>query len=378
MNAQDLAASPVPLGDFLTPLVTLDMRALDHNTNLLASWAQSVGVQLAPHGKTSMAPSLWNKMLTEGAWGLTVATTWQAQVAKANGVKRVMIANEVASGPALDWVCSVEDLDLYIWVDSLAGLRLIEQRKPERPVKVLVDLGGEGGRTGVVDVARARELGQAATQSPYVQLVGIAGYEGAFAHTRSADDLQVVRDYCAVLVEAYRELSNLWETAAPVVTASGSTFYDVIAAQLVPALPEATIVLRPGSFQPHDGGYYSRVSPFGKDFQGERLKTALHGWATVISRPEPTRVLLDGGRRDFSFDIDLPQISPDDERLNGPARSYEINDQHLFVEVCEDSTLQVGDRVRLDLSHPCTTFDKWRLIPVVQDDLVVGAVETWF
>jgi D-serine dehydratase len=39
----------------------------------------------------------------------------------------------------------------------------------------------------------------------------------------------------------------------------------------------------------------------------------------------------------------------------------------------------VGDRVALGLSHPCTTFDKWRWMPLVEDDGVIsGAIHTCF
>jgi D-serine dehydratase len=39
----------------------------------------------------------------------------------------------------------------------------------------------------------------------------------------------------------------------------------------------------------------------------------------------------------------------------------------------------VGDRVCLGLSHPCTTFDKWRWMPIVDEELnVVDAIVTWF
>ena len=60
-------------------------------------------------------------------------------------------------------------------------------------------------------------------------------------------------------------------------------------------------------------------------------------------------------------------------------RAVGINDQHLHLEVPADSPLAVGDLVGLGISHPCTTFDKWRLIYVVDDDYeVVDAVRTFF
>ncbi|WRS30941.1 alanine racemase [Actinomycetaceae bacterium MB13-C1-2] len=377
-TTESLRESAPGLDEFATPLVTLRREAIDHNTELLANWATSAGVSLCPHGKTSMAPALWQKMLDAGAWGITLATVWQAQVAATNGVPRIMIANEVTDGTSLDWATSQRQVDLFVWIDSFRGLRLIEQRRPTSPLSVLIDVGGGGGRTGTRTDAEFRALAQAVANSPSVRLCGIAGYEGALAHSRSAEDLATVRSYCERLAELYQMAEDLFEVSSPLISASGSVYYDVIAEELRRISPDAQIILRPGSFQIHDGGHYERLSPFGRDSEGPRLKTALEGWATVLSRPEPDLILLDGGRRDFGFDIDLPQIDAEDARLNGPAETFEINDQHLFVRVTPSCNLAVGDRVRLMLSHPCTSLDKWRLIPLVEDDRVIDAIETWF
>ena len=60
-----------------------------------------------------------------------------------------------------------------------------------------------------------------------------------------------------------------------------------------------------------------------------------------------------------------------------------VNDQHCYLSLPVDSPLAVGDIVRLGISHPCTAFDKWRLIPEIDSadpasPVVVGFVETFF
>ena len=56
-----------------------------------------------------------------------------------------------------------------------------------------------------------------------------------------------------------------------------------------------------------------------------------------------------------------------------------LNDQHAFLRCPAGSPLAVGDLVGLGISHPCTTFDKWSLISVVNDTYdVVGAIRTFF
>ena len=56
-----------------------------------------------------------------------------------------------------------------------------------------------------------------------------------------------------------------------------------------------------------------------------------------------------------------------------------LNDQHCHLTLPEDSPLAVGDLIAFDISHPCTTFDKWQLIHVIDEDhKVVEAIRTFF
>jgi D-serine deaminase-like pyridoxal phosphate-dependent protein len=113
----------------------------------------------------------------------------------------------------------------------------------------------------------------------------------------------------------------------------------------------------------------------------------MHGWARVVSRPEPGLALLDAGKRDFPFDegMPVPQRVRGNELLDPAAEVTALNDQHAFLRLPADDAgaLPVGAVLRLGLSHPCTAFDKWRLIPVVDDSdsddpLVVDLIHTFF
>jgi D-serine deaminase-like pyridoxal phosphate-dependent protein len=142
------------------------------------------------------------------------------------------------------------------------------------------------------------------------------------------------------------------------------------------------VVLRSGAYLTHDDGFYAGISPFSDRVDPTNtvhLTSAIHGWARVVSAPESDLALLDAGKRDLPYDEGLPsvQFGP-----HGPVDGSvtAMNDQHTFVQ---GAGLRVGDVVRLGLSHPCTTFDKWRLIPVVSnadeaDPAVVGLVHTYF
>jgi D-serine deaminase-like pyridoxal phosphate-dependent protein len=84
------------------------------------------------------------------------------------------------------------------------------------------------------------------------------------------------------------------------------------------------------------------------------------------------------------YDIDLP--FPQLRRRDGAvtpldATVTKLNDQHAFLTFDgSDGAVEVGDWVGLGLSHPCTTFDKWQLLPVVGADgeTVVDLIRTYF
>lgn len=394
--AEYLATEPT-LDDFGTPLLTLDAAAMRHNLRTMADWAAEAGVRLAPHGKTTMAPALWQAQLAAGAWAVTLANLPQLRVARAFGVRRVLLANSLLDAAGLAWLAGELDADpefsVSCWVDSVPGVELMDRALraagARRPVEVLVELGGPGGRTGARDLPTALEVARAAYAAPTLRLSGLGGYEGALAHDATPAGLAVVERYLEQLAELHGLLvsEGLFAEAAEVVlTAGGSAYFDQVARVLVPvarAHPATSVVLRSGAYLVHDDGFYRGVSPLVRGARGGPLRSAMHGWARVVSRPEAQLALLDGGKRDFPYDEGLPepQLVRGEGALTG-GKVTALNDQHAFLRDAGDLA-PVGAVVRLGLSHPCTAFDKWTLIPVLDDadsadPRVVDLVRTFF
>jgi D-serine deaminase-like pyridoxal phosphate-dependent protein len=133
------------------------------------------------------------------------------------------------------------------------------------------------------------------------------------------------------------------------------------------------VVLRSGCYLTHDDGLYARVSPL-------PLRPALELWARVLSCPEPGLAIAGFGKRDAPYDLDLPVVR--EIRRDGASAAgltvTSLNDQHAFIRD-EHGALRVGDVLVCGISHPCTAFDKWSLIPVLDDDdVVVDAIRTLF
>ncbi|MFV0408040.1 MAG: amino acid deaminase [Propioniciclava sp.] len=391
----------VELSQFQTPVLTLNRPALEHNTATMMTWARQVGLSLAPHGKTTMAPALWQQLLDAGAWGLTLATPWQAQVARAAGCRRILIANTVVDPVGLTWLAHERaahpDVDLLCWADSPATVMemdtILAAAGAEQRVPVLAELGADGGRTGARGLTKAVGLATMIASSHHLELAGVGGYEGALAHDRSDASLTRIDTYLDELRALHFNVRGLVRAdTRPIVTAGGSAYFDRVAARLS-GLRDTDVVLRSGAFQIHDDGFYADITPMGRHVGETPFRSAMHAWLRVISRPEPGLALLDGGKRDLSFDEGLPtpqriagRSAVESQRILADSRITALNDQHAFLELAPGTSaedLPVGTVLRLGLSHPCTALDKWRLIPVIEDadqphPRVTDAIETIF
>ncbi len=407
---QAVAGTP-RLHDFATPLLTIDSGVLEKNLAAMHRWTAARNLELAPHGKTTMAPALWARLFEHGATALTLATPWQVQVARSVGIEKIMLANTLVSTTGIDWISAELDADpsfeFASWVDSRDAVRILRDalaaRGARRPVDVIVELGGAGGRTGARSVETAMDIARLVAATPELRLVGTGGYEGALAHDRSETGVAAVRGYLRTLAELHRRLDadNLYGTDSAVVTAGGSAYFDLVAdelGQLVDADAvrgiRTRVVLRSGAYPIHDDGFYRSISPLDGAARDEpnHLESAMHGWVTIVSAPEPGLALFDAGKRDLPFDEGLPTVQAigglsesDSTRILAGAEVTALNDQHGFLRFAPEfaGELRVGTLLRLGLSHPCTAFDKWRLIPLVDDHAVanptvVDLVPTYF
>ncbi len=389
---------PYLLGpDFTLPVLVLRETALRQNIAAMAGYCAAAEVGLAPHGKTTMAPQIMARQLAAGAWGMTAATIAQVQVYRAFGVPRVLIANELADRGGIEWLAAELAADpgfeCYAYVDSAAGVRLLDESLraggARRPLPVLVELGQPGGRAGCRSMDEALAVAKATAAAATLRLAGAAGFEGNIHGDSAAATVAAVAAFCREL----RTLGDLLPTdpagTPHLLSAGGSAYFDIVVTELTatrPGRPRPEVLIRSGAYVSHDHGLYAAIGPGAAQpgRTGPALLPALELWAPVLSRPEPGLAVASAGRRDVGFDQGLPvplRIRQADGRETSAAQLHvtKLDDQHAHLSVPEESSLAPGDLICLGISHPCTAFDKWRVIPVVDEEYrVIDAIHTFF
>lgn len=382
--------------DLSLPCAVLYQDRLQHNLAWMRDFIAAYGVQLAPHGKTTMAPRLFDMQLRGGAWGITLATAHQTLVAYEHGVRRVLMANQLVGKQNMAVIARLledPEFTFYCLVDSAELVHQLGSffAQSNRRIQVLLELGVMGGRTGVRDDRQLTEVLTALERCKNtVALCGVELYEGVL------DNEPAIRAFLQRACNVTRALLAEGRFAATpaLLTGAGSAWFDIVAEEFTQARlgPSVDIILRPGCYLTHDVGSYKKAharmmqnNPIAQRMHSELLP-ALHVWACVQSVPEPTRAILGLGRRDAAFDSGLPvpalHYRPGDTAPSPAPAHWEVTklmDQHAYMRIENQNEVRVGDMIAFDICHPCLTFDKWRTIPIVDSHFqVVDVVQTFF
>ena len=382
--------------DLSLPSAVLYEERLQHNLNWMQQFITAYGIKLAPHGKTTMAPRLFEMQLQAGAWGITLATAHQSLVAYTHGVRRVLMANQLIGKENMAIVGRMlrdPGFEFYCLVDSAAQVDQLGAffSKHDQRLQVLLELGVMGGRAGVRSEAQLHAVLAALTRwSGSIVLCGVEVYEGIL------HDERAIRDFLQHAVAVARKLAaeQRFQRTPFLLSGAGSAWYDVVAEVFSAAgFGDAVeIVLRPGCYLTHDIGAYreAQAKILKRNPVAHRMNSgllpALQVWAYVQSVPEAEKAIVGMGKRDAAFDSGLPlpalHYRPGDAAPKAAPAHWTVTkmmDQHAYLQIAAQDDLRVGDLIGFDIAHPCLTFDKWRTLPVLNAQYqVVDIVETFF
>ncbi|MCU6711470.1 alanine racemase [Paenibacillus sp. J5C_2022] len=335
-----------------TPCIVINSDAVDTNIARKAAAINRLGVSLRPHAKTHKLPEMAKRQLTAGAAGITVAKLGEAEVLAAAGVKDLFVAYPIVGQPKLERAVKLakSGVRLIIGVDSLAGAAMISRAATAAGCVLEVRLEIESGlqRTGA-DPAAAVELAKEIQALEGVSLTGIFTYRGAMLQGEPTMDLRA----------AGHEEGRLMVRVAGAMRAAGLDIRDVSVGSSPTALYAAEIdgitEVRPGTYI-----YQDRMqAAFGLCSLDDCAGAV---WATVVSRPAPDRIVIDGGSKTFATDVQ-PDKAP--LHLKGfghivgdeEAVFLRMNEEHGVIAVTPDSLYEVGDMIAIIPNHICSTVN---------------------
>jgi D-serine dehydratase len=371
------------------PLLILKESALAYNLAAMAEWCARNNFLIAPHGKTTMTPRIFERQIKAGAWGITVATASQAVICAEMGIQRILIANQVVgranlrslaammkADPALELLCLVDSADSIEFLRSewqAAGV--------SRPLGILVEMGHQGWRTGARSLEAALELcAEVWKHSQVFCFRGIEGFEGSAHAPEPAEEGRQVRQFLADVAALGKAVEGRYRDNDPLLlSVGGSSFLDAVWEFSQERQGQFQIVIRSGCYVTHDHGYCAQKLEAARQRSDGKanlpmFRPALELWSQVQSKPEEGLAILNFGKRDCAYDLGLPIPLFAQSLIPGKgsvdlqrATVVDTNDQHAYLRGPGIEHLKVRDLVCCGISHPCTALDKWRTVPVVDD-----------
>jgi D-serine deaminase-like pyridoxal phosphate-dependent protein len=336
-----------PLDALDTPSMIVDLTLMEANIAKLMKRFRDKKVHVRPHLKTVKSPELARRLMAAGAVGGCVAKVSEAEVMIQEGVDDLLITTEIVGKPKLLRLVALvqQHPQIKVVVDSLLGAQALDQAMGDAQlkIKVLIDLNVGQNRCGVMPGKEALTLAQQVSQMAHVQLVGVQGYEGHLQHIPHPEERrQRCQQAMQVLTETARQLRAEGFPIETVTTGGTGT------AEMCAECDGVTEV-QPGSFVFMDTDYRNALGP--------TYANALTILSTVISRPSPTRAVVDAGLKSLSIDSGMPEPKGLTDVTYQPAGDeHGILSWEKFVEPAM-MHLGVGDRIELLPSHIDTTVN---------------------
>ncbi|WP_182914343.1 alanine racemase [Paenibacillus sp. 1011MAR3C5] len=356
-NASTIAAA------IETPGVVISLKTVESNIAKMAEAINKTSVQLRPHAKTHKLPQMAQRQLDEGAVGITVAKIAEAEVMASGGITDIFVAYPIVGMSKLERAVKLvqSGIRLIIGVDSLEGAQRISQAASKHGVQLEVRMEIESGlnRTGV-DASAAPALAQQISKLDGVLLSGIFTYRGAMLSGSATTDLRA----------AGHEEGRFMVQTAEAIRAAGVAIRDISVGSSPTALYAAEIEgiteVRPGTYIYQD----VMQAAFGLCETSDCAGAVM---ATVVSRPTPTRIVIDGGSKTFATDVQ-PDKAP--LHLKGfghivgdPDAVFErMNEEHGVISIKADSPYQVGDVIAIIPNHICSTINLHNFVYLQQAD----------
>jgi len=290
-----------------------------------------------PHVKGHKTTAIAAREQVAGAIGITCAKLGEAEVLATAGMRNLLVANVIAGERKVERAAALcRSADLILCCDHYAQAEPLAAACKRIGVRcrVLVDINVGMNRTGIRPGKDAVELAQAIDRLEGLELLGIMGYEGHLMKVPDATDKErQIREAMSIL-ERMHELFQKSGLRCDIVSAGGTGSMHITAT--CPAITE----LQAG------GGVFG--DPMYTDTMGVAgLQSAVTILATVISRPDLGRAVLDSGRKSTNPDLCMPHV-----KGHRDATIKSMSAEHCTLELGPESqNLRIGDQVELTVGY---------------------------
>lgn len=328
------------LDDVMTPLPVIDEDRLAANIARAQEYMIEHGLAFRPHIKTHKIPAVAQQQVDAGAIGINCQKVTEAEVFADAGFDDILITYNILGAARLARLMALNDrvATLRVVADSAVTIAGLSAAVQDKPLRVLVECDTGAGRCGVQTVQAAVDLARAIAAAPGLQFDGLMTYPAI----GGADAVE------AFLQDAMAQLA-VAGLDCPVRSNGGTP--DLFAAHLVPSATEH----RAGTYVYNDRSMM-RAGECGADDMAMEILT------TVVSRPTPTRVVLDAGSKALTSDLlgftDYGVIPA----LPG-SRIVSLSEEHAVVDLtdCTVPMPGIGEQVRIVPNHTCVVsnlFDR--------------------
>jgi len=350
--------------DLNTPVLVLDVDALDRNIAAMAGLVAGCGVALRPHAKTHKSVDIARRQIAAGAIGVCCAKIGEAEVLAAGGVTGILITSPVAAPAAIDRLArlaaTAQGLMAVVDHPGVAGRIDAALATTGTRLDVIIDIDPGIARTGVASAEAAVALARAISDAPNLAYRGVQFYCGSQQHIESyADRRAAIVERTAYLQEVIAALSDAGFTPG-IVTGSGTGTHRI-------DLDLGVFTeLQAGSYVFMDKQYLDcDISDGGE----APFEVSLCVDARVVSANHSGLVTIDSGYKSLSTDGGVAVV-----QRGAPETAFFafMGDEHAALIAPGIGTgLQPGDPVSLTVPHCDPTVNLYDSYHVVAGDTLV-------
>jgi D-serine deaminase-like pyridoxal phosphate-dependent protein len=332
--------TPSPKSTLDTPALLVDLDVMESNIAHIAGLCRAQGVQWRPHFKGHKTLEIAQMQISAGAIGVTCAKLGEAEILAANGIRDILIANQIVGAPKMRRLMRLLDLaDVVVAVDSVENIRELADaaQRADKRLRVVIEVDTGMNRAGTEPGAPVLALADEIARHPGLRFTGVMGWE---AHATGIADAAEKEKAVAAAIGLLTQSADQCRDAG----------HDV---RIVSCGGTGTLlycIQQPGVTEVQVGGAVMNDEHYRWHYNID-LPFSLTILATVTSRPTPTRVILDAGRKTMSIDTATPRP------LDVPGvREVRLSAEHAQLELAAPSDWpRIGDRVEFIPGYTDTT-----------------------